>query len=414
MIVIGQRLEFIIKLLILLYILFSFVVFFEPAISDYLFLPLFFFFLITLIKNKKISAIFKSNIEFLVVIILTYNTLQYAILGGNLRFFIATQYLLSLYLLLRYFDEEFGVKNVIIYAYNLAVILSMVISLIGVLKIANYYNFSFANYIVNDHRIQSLFKDPNVYSAFLIYFVLSRVNNILDNEISDFKKYSFEIFLFFISIIYLILSTSRASFYSLLIGIFLLYILKYFLTKDSKFKITKKLLALIVIICLSIFIVPNLFHENSLYISKFKKLIPFGDRMIIKNKVENNLKETNILQDYDTGGRFVAWKAAFILWRKSPIIGIGPGNFESYSPKIEEKLGAKYITPSVHNLFLRILVENGFLGLILYLYLFLNILIKSLRQGDYVFFSFVIVILLNSLFIDSLHWRHLWYLLALI
>lgn len=75
---------------------------------------------------------------------------------------------------------------------------------------------------------------------------------------------------------------------------------------------------------------------------------------------------------------------------------------------------------SPHNLYLRIWFENGFLGLVGYL-AFIAMSLGQLyqyfkRTGSslaLVAYASILGILLNSMFIDTLHWRHFWALLTL-
>jgi hypothetical protein len=69
------------------------------------------------------------------------------------------------------------------------------------------------------------------------------------------------------------------------------------------------------------------------------------------------------LYEYDTGGRLYAWQAALEVWKSHPMTGVGPGEFELLSPGIQRGLGASFVTPSTHNIYLRVLAENGVLGL---------------------------------------------------
>ncbi len=154
------------------------------------------------------------------------------------------------------------------------------------------------------------------------------------------------------------------------------------------------------------------------------------------------------LYDYDTGGRLYAWQAALELWKNHPVIGVGPGNLEFLSPVIQERMGASFITPSTHNIYLRVLAENGVLGLVSLIVLLVSVLVMAVKAGgdpvDKVvgkevgkvvgkvvgearagrnallqrrrtiwLSASLIALIANGLFIDSLHFRHLWLVWAL-
>jgi len=116
------------------------------------------------------------------------------------------------------------------------------------------------------------------------------------------------------------------------------------------------------------------------------------------------------IQDYDAG-RFANYYAALWLGLGNPL-GVGPG--QSFL----------YLDYATHNLFLRLLSENGVIGLISLTAFLLLTLVRSVtlsQRGTNRFqrsmFALVAATLcgslLNSLAIDTLHWRHLWLLLAL-
>jgi len=109
------------------------------------------------------------------------------------------------------------------------------------------------------------------------------------------------------------------------------------------------------------------------------------------------------LQSYDRD-RFEAQEAFFKGIEKAPFFGIGPGNYSL--------LSQGYAT---HSLYLRMLGEKGIFGF----FLLLVIILVSLKnfwkiRKSYAFlFTGFMGTLVNSLFIDSWHWRHLWILFAI-
>jgi len=71
---------------------------------------------------------------------------------------------------------------------------------------------------------------------------------------------------------------------------------------------------------------------------------------------------------------------------------------------------------SVHNTYLRFVVERGILGLAgLVIFVYLNVRGKSLFPKNREFLLFAALGLgINMLFIDALHWRHLAVVVALL
>lgn len=120
------------------------------------------------------------------------------------------------------------------------------------------------------------------------------------------------------------------------------------------------------------------------------------------------------LQSYDAE-RFAIQTAAVqeAAPRQGPdwITGAGPGQFEMYFSR------------SAHSLYVRVLMENGVIGLAPLIF-FLGALCWQvlgayrrrrgpLAVGVLALLPSILGILANSLVVDTLHWRHFWFLLAL-
>jgi O-antigen ligase len=117
------------------------------------------------------------------------------------------------------------------------------------------------------------------------------------------------------------------------------------------------------------------------------------------------------VQGYDTQ-RFSAQSFGLQLGWTHPV-GIGPGQFVHYSPTI-----------ATHSTFVRVFAEQGFLGLAVLIALLLSTLVLALRNvvvgadtwgiGSTALLGAWCGVIFNSVVVDTLHWRHLWVLLALI
>lgn len=122
------------------------------------------------------------------------------------------------------------------------------------------------------------------------------------------------------------------------------------------------------------------------------------------------LEERAQLQGYDSQ-RFGAQRLGVELSMAHPV-GVGPGQFQFYSPV------------ETHSTYVRVLSEQGLLGLVVTIVVFggtlFMALANALRQRDtYGIGSASLLgiwagILLNSFVIDTLHWRHLWVVAALV
>lgn len=122
------------------------------------------------------------------------------------------------------------------------------------------------------------------------------------------------------------------------------------------------------------------------------------------------LQERAQVQTYDDQ-RFGAQAGGIELAETHPI-GIGPGQFELVAPI------------SAHSTYVRALAEQGILGLSALVALLFGTLMMALRNAARGWDTFGIGsaallaawcgILANSVFVDTLHWRHLWLVAGLI
>jgi O-antigen ligase len=116
------------------------------------------------------------------------------------------------------------------------------------------------------------------------------------------------------------------------------------------------------------------------------------------------------LQNYDTD-RFEGQDASFAL-AQTHVFGIGPGQY------------LDVVGIGAHSTFLRALGEEGVLGLVLIVLLLFTTLILAggnVVRGQSTFgisavplLGLWVGLIANSFFIDTLHWRHLWLVAALI
>jgi O-antigen ligase len=116
------------------------------------------------------------------------------------------------------------------------------------------------------------------------------------------------------------------------------------------------------------------------------------------------------LQGYDSE-RFGAQRAGTELVQQYPT-GVGPGQFKFHHPV------------ETHSTYVRVLVEQGYLGLIVWTVLSVATLVLALRNavlgrdtygiGSAALLGAWCGLLFNSAVVDTLHWRHLWLVAALI
>jgi O-antigen ligase len=122
------------------------------------------------------------------------------------------------------------------------------------------------------------------------------------------------------------------------------------------------------------------------------------------------LQERAQYQTYDNQ-RFGAQSGGIAIGERHPI-GVGPGQFELVEPI------------SAHSTYVRALAEEGVLGFVVLVALFYGTLLMALRNavrgwdtqgiGSTALLAAWCGILANSVFVDTLHWRHLWLVAGLI
>ncbi|GLX66350.1 O-antigen ligase family protein [Paenibacillus glycanilyticus] len=227
-------------------------------------------------------------------------------------------------------------------------------------------------------RVMGFFKDPNVFGPFLVPAALFALYGF---EKNSGRAKQLWLIVFSVITIGILLSFSRAAWGNYLIAIFL-YLMLPSSTRKQRWSTWSILLALLL---------PALFW--------------FINQSSVMDLLSNRLS----YQNYDND-RFGTQIMALKEVMQRPI-GIGPGQSEYF------------FNYSIHSLYVRILAEYGVAGMTTFL-LFIalttvksikNIFNKELRYRSYniIVTASLLGVLFNSFFVDTLHWRHFWLLLAL-
>jgi O-antigen ligase len=128
------------------------------------------------------------------------------------------------------------------------------------------------------------------------------------------------------------------------------------------------------------------------------------------------------VQAYDQAGRFIVWGFSAQMFREAPL-GTGAGSFEPralvYFGGAEDSKDASglTVTPSAHNTYLRVLVESGAIGIVTFVAFLAILLWRGLRTMTSTTWEWPLafgLVLVAGLAIDTLHWRELWILAAVI
>lgn len=265
--------------------------------------------------------------------------------------------------------------QVIVLGYLVSAILSA-----GVGFLAYFHLIPYSDFFLMYGRAKALFKDPNVFGPFLVMPTLLALSMTEKKDTTIMKKV-FYYFTFLFLAVGIIISFSRAAWGNFTISLLIfLCVFKY-----NFFK--RRIHSIVFIILVG---------------------TPVTVYFIQTPMVEELLVSRLSYQGYDND-RFGTQIAAFESGLSNPF-GIGAGQSDEvfqYSP---------------HSLYARVFIENGVVGLLSFVLFFALSVIKSFQnfwhtKGEsgvlpLIIFASLIGIAFNSFFIDTLHWRHLWIIMA--
>lgn len=237
-------------------------------------------------------------------------------------------------------------------------------------------------------RARGPFKDPNVYGPFLIPVAVYAVSRIVTARKNGMAFY---LPLFLLLSFGVLISFSRGAWLNYFGSLTIFCAVLFLSDKAARSRVRFMLMGLVLVCCAAAMIV-----------------------LAVSNQRVGNLffQRAAIVQKYDVaeGGRFYSQGRALQTAVARPW-GIGAG-------RSEQEFG---LVP--HNLYLHVLVEGGWLSGIgfycLILFSFYRVRPLFGQHFPYRTESFVVIaclagILIQSFFIDSTHWRHLWLLIAML
>lgn len=329
---------------------------------------------------KKIKRSLKVPLIFL-GLFLVANITGFIDLGlppDSVRFFAITFYCILSWLFFVLITDHFKEKgfNSILYGYSVSALFSASLGILAFIFMRN------TMLIFGGARIMCFFKDPNVFGPYMIPVVIFSLAILMGK---NNEKNWFWLAICMLCTIAVVLSFSRAAWLNYAVAIVSMFILLAL----SKVKLNRAALRRILAGALIALVFLGLLYAT---------YRPF--HWIIMNRCH--------FQAYDVE-RFENYRQAIQISLANPL-GIGPG----------QTLNRLEI--ATHNTYLRVFLENGWLGLLAFLGFLLSSLIRSFRMalnkdtGTSVYVCITAILLglmANSLFVDTLHWRHFWLLLAL-
>jgi O-antigen ligase/polysaccharide polymerase Wzy-like membrane protein len=299
-------------------------------------------------------------------------------LGRGVTFFAITLYLAVFGLWLTSYVRSAFRARVVLRAYVAAAVLSAAVAVLAL-----FVAFPGHDFFVRGPRAQGLFKDPNVLGPFLVPAALLLMEETVAPRLLRARRAT-KLGLLSILTIGILFSFSRAAWLNLVVGAIVMFFVLSLRRGGGRRAVT--------------FVVAAVSAAAVLFAA------------LAVTSSFAFLSERARFQTYDVQ-RFGAQLSGIELAAKYPL-GIGPGQFEQISPV------------SAHSTYVRALSEEGVLGLLVLLALILLTLAFAGRNavlgrdtygiGSAALLSAWCGLLANSVFIDTLHWRHLWLLAALI
>jgi len=295
------------------------------------------------------------------------------------KFFAITTYLLIFAAWLADYARSPARVRVFILGYLLAAVVGSTMACL-----ATFTSFPGSELMTyQDARAQGLFKDPNVFGPFLVLPLLVLIEELFAPRL---LRLGVPAKLAGISVLGLgvLLSYSRAAWLNAAIALGVL-VLVYLLRRQGLRR---------AFVLLAVFLLAGSVLVSAATLS--------GSGAFIQQRASG--------QNYDVD-RFEAQRTGISLVAQQPL-GIGPGQFDVVVPT------------AAHSLYVRTLAEQGVLGLVtlvllVALTLFLAVSAALRGHDTHGLGSAALLaawcgLLANSLFVDTIHWRHLWIVAALI
>jgi O-antigen ligase len=226
-----------------------------------------------------------------------------------------------------------------------------------------HYQFRFSE--VNKTMVP-FFRNHVNYAVFLALMLPLTIN-----ATKWYHKYSWQKMLLKFGVVILLLgiyfSYTRSSWLSVAGAL-----AAYFLIKHNKL-----MPAVAATIVLVIAFVIYMLHDN-----KYLDYAPEYTKTIYHSNFSDHMESTISLEDVSSAERIYRWVAAMHMVEDKPGLGFGPGqfyfNYKEYTVnKFETYISRNSEESTVHNYYLQVTVEQGFLGLAIWVTLLVLILYKG-------------------------------------
>ena len=295
-----------------------------------------------------------------------------------LNYFAITLYLGIFGLWLAAYVGSVRRARLVLLAYIAAAVISAALACLALMT-----PFPGSGAFVTGPRAQGLFKDPNVFGPFLVPAALVLMEELVAPRMLRLRLPS-KLALLFVLTMGVLFSFSRAAWLNLVVGVLVLFAVLALRRGGGRQAMT-------LLVC-------TLTAGAALFAA------------VAATASLSFLEQRAGFQVYDTQ-RFGAQLSGVEFATEYPL-GVGPGQFERVSDI------------SAHSTYVRALAEEGVVGMLVVLGLMLLTLGFAARNaargfdgygiGSAALFGAWCGLLANSFFVDTLHWRHLWLIAALI
>jgi O-antigen ligase len=120
-------------------------------------------------------------------------------------------------------------------------------------------------------------------------------------------------------------------------------------------------------------------------------------KALVKNETEKEL-----IDNTRNEARISLWQSAFSLIKSNFIVGVGTGDIQNELNKVYIKSGKdeliKVENLNTHNQFIEITAENGIIGLILFLAIFVLMTVISVKNKNIIYLVFIAIVFFSFLF----------------
>ena len=358
------------------------VVFIEPAPFDLLTILLFPLALVLRqLALPRHSAVLLS-IAGLFVIANVASLVPARDLGHALRFFAITAYLMLAWLFVLGYCGKYGERamRVIMLGWTWGAALTTLLALLAFFRILPLYEL-----LVPGGRMHGFFKDANVLGAYLVAPAVWSTAQLLSLERGQRLWWSVALVICSAGIL---LTFSRGAWISLALAMFAFFVLRLIGYGSTRSRVMTLLMVPVALVLLAIAL----------------------DRLANVDAIQEMLTRRFGVQDYDVD-RFATQREALEVAAREPI-GIGPGQSEVT------------FTRAAHNAYVRGFVENGYVGGLALIALMFSGLVNALwvalssrdprrQMAMAVVASSLAAVCVESVVIDTVHWRHMWVLMGM-